>query len=217
MTTVADLILQVRELCDHVNSAFVTDAEILRMLQGAHQDLYSQIVRLNESYFVISAALNINAETIALPTDCMKVNGIDLNINNRTVTLRRFNFSERNKYDSASFQCYAHTSNMRYNIINQSIRFMPKPNASYTGTIWYTPYPTALTIGGSVDFPVAHYDGYLINTAVVQVLAKEERSTSFWKNEADEAMKMALMNIPCLDQSEPDSVTDIYNMNTIEY
>lgn len=217
MTAVADLILQVRELSDHVNSNFVTDAEILRMLNQAHQDLYSNIIRFNETYFVTSTPITITGDSIALPDDVYKVNGIDMNNGSRTVTLQRFNWSERNKYNSSPAQFYGYFTNLRYTIVNKTIKFIPRPSASYTGTLWYTPWTPALVLGGDIDFPVAQFDCAMIYAAVAQVLAKEERSTTFWEKQAKESMDMVMQSIPGRDQADTFSVTDIYNMNTTDY
>jgi hypothetical protein len=217
MTTVADLILQIREASDHVNSSFVTDPEIVRILNDAQQDVYNQIIRMNETYFVTSVALAINGETVALPNDVYKVNGIDLDNGNRTVSLRRFNFAERNKHKSSPAQFFGNLSSMRYTIVNRTIRFMPRPNAAYSGVLWYTPYMPALVLGGDCDFPIAQFSNYLTATATAAILGKEERSTSFWKGEAESAMKTILMCIPALDQGEPNQIVDIYGMNSGEF
>lgn len=215
MTSVADLITQVRTLADMTNSNFVTDTEILAMLNQGYSGAYTAIVKKDEGYFAQSVSASFVAGVYSLPSDCFKVIGVDLIHGDRTYTLKRFNFADRNKFNNTSIPF--RSGMFKYNIQGSTVTLTPNPTATYTGTLWYIPYNSALTAGGTVDFPVAQFDDYIIYSSVAQCLAKEQSSNSYWVKAADSAMKDILENIPNRDVGEPDAVIDTYSQNSSDY
>jgi len=214
---VSDLILEVRQRADMVNSQFCTDDEILGYLNQAHQDAYLAVVKASEAYFVTSAPLTVTGETAALPADCFKIVGIDHQYNSRTVSMRQFNFAERNQVKSlpGSWRVQGY-SRYRYCIVGNNLLFQPAPEAPFTTTLWYVPYTANLVAGGNLDFPVAQWDCYLINSATADCVSKEERDASYWEKEAEGSMKQIIMTASARNESEPMTVVDVYRMNTLD-
>lgn len=212
---VSDLILQVRQYADMVNSQFVTDSEILGMLNQAHQDAYLAVIRANEGYFVESTPLVVTGETVALPATCFKIVGIDHSINDRTISMRRFNFQERNQVKSlpGSWRM-AGFSKYRYTVTGNTLRFMPKPDGAFDITLYSIPFTPSLTLAGNLDFPLAQWDCYLINTAASICVAKEERDNGFWDKEASRAMQQIIESVQNRDESEPMTCVDVYRINS---
>jgi hypothetical protein len=213
---VSDLILQVRQYADMVNSSFVTDSEILGMLNQAHQDAYLAVIKANEGYFVEDSSLAVTGETVSLPVTAFKIVGVDHEINGRTVTMRRFNFQERNQVKSlpGSWRM-AGFSKYRYCITGNKIRFMPIPDCAFTATLYYIPFTPNLTLAGTLDYPVAQWDCYLINTAAAVCVAKEERDNTFWILESQKAMQQIVETVQNRDESEPMTCVDVYALNTV--
>lgn len=214
---VSDLILQVRQRADMVNSNFCTDDEILGYLNQAHQDAYQAVVKASEGYFATSAPLTVTGETAALPDDCWKVLGIDHEYNSRTVTMRRFNFADRNQVKSlpGSWRIQGY-SRFRYCLTANNVRFQPVPDAPFAATLWYVPYTPNLVAGGTLDFPVAQWDCYLIDTATAVCVAKEERDNRKWERDSEKAMAQLITNVQGRDESEPMTVVDVYRLNTLD-
>jgi hypothetical protein len=195
---------------------FVSDDEILRLINTALHDLYDEAVKASENYFVTSTPLAIAAETVALPDDVRRVSGLDLTSGGRTYTLRRFNFAERNRYKSAPANWASTDGPFRFCIVNRSLLIAPAPTGSYTCTLWYIPRFADLALGEDVLFPIDDHEDYVVAWCAAQCLAKEESDPTVQLREAAEAMKRAIDNLPRYDESEPMQVVDIYRQNTYD-
>ena len=214
---IADLIAQVRQYADMEHSLFVSDPEIVQLLNQAHQDAYLAVVKANEGYFVEpTPPITVTGETVALPSTCFKIAGIDHIHNGRTTTMRRFNFQERNQVKSVPGSWrMAGFSKYRYTVTGNNLRFMPAPDGAFEIVIHQIPFTPTLTIGGTLEFPVAQWDCYLLNSAAAACVAKEERDPSFWMKEADRAMQLLIESVQNRDESEPMICVDIYALNSL--
>lgn len=83
-----------------------------------------------------------------LPADHYKLLGVDLQYSaspSGWVSLRRFEFIERNKYaypnTATNFNGY---TNLKYRLMGDQIEFIPVPMASQLVQLWYIPEPTSL-------------------------------------------------------------------------
>src|SRR5574343_335296 len=125
--TVSALITRTRQRSNHENSAFVTDTEILSLLNRAHTELYDAIVQTNEYYFVSSHDFNIQAATAGypLPDNFYKVLGVDLHIDaERAISLKKFNFTERNKYKTTIYAPHIPASIYTYQVRDLNLEFI---------------------------------------------------------------------------------------------
>lgn len=146
--TFEDLILQVRERSDTVNSEFVSDDEIRRYLDQSMYELYDLLIqKYGNDYYISSHDITTDGTDggeFDLPADFYKLRGVDLSLpaagTNGWVTLRPFMFGERNRFVYPNTQVtFGLMGNLRYHIQGDKIRFTPTPAAGQTIRIWYVP------------------------------------------------------------------------------
>jgi len=173
MTTIAELITEVRQKADMVSSSFVTDTEILRMLNRAWQFLYETISKEGSGYISSTTLTTTSAEEYPLPADFWKILGADVVDGGRTVSLRAFNFKDRNRNSGAPSSTYP-----AYQLRNSSLRLMPAPSPGLSVTVWYTPRPILFTaVSDVVDVPYFGEE-FLAVSGAIECLAKEESDTN---------------------------------------
>jgi len=119
-----------------------------------------------------------------VPPPFFKLLGVDLSLsttNDSFVTLRPFNFSDRNRYAVPNFQSFYGVTNLRYRIIGsnpQQIWFTPIPSQGQTMQILYIPQMTQLSASGDQIFDPAGWGEYIVNDAAIKCLIKEESDVS---------------------------------------
>ena len=154
------------------DSATSIDAFINEGVQRLHEKL---VEAYGEEYVSSSASLTLNgtASDVALPTDFLKLYGVDLTVSGVVSTLRPFMRGERNAY---RYSAPAWGTIPRYSLVGGYIRFLPIPGAG-TATMYYAP-TAALLVGASdtVNFPNG-WERYVVLYAAIQCLAKEESDT----------------------------------------
>lgn len=157
--------LQAQQRSDLENNPFVSIAEWNQYISQSYKELVDLLVAAygNEYFFATNYAFGItNAQSYSLPDGTpsfqnangtqaqkfYKLLGVDLQYSSSPsgyVTLRRFEFIERNKYaypnTAINWNGY---SNLRYRIEGNSLFFIPVPMAGQTARIWYIPAPTSL-------------------------------------------------------------------------
>lgn len=170
---VSDVITRIREMADMENTQFVTDAEILRRLNQSYRRLYNEIVSNYIDYFVTSDTITtvVDQDDYSLPSDFYKLVGVDVEDDNQTYQLKRYNFSERNR------KSWAYSSPLGYILYADKLRIIPTPSSVQTLTVWYIPSVADLT---SVDSFNAYngWDQFVVEDVAVQLLAKEESDTT---------------------------------------
>ena len=154
------------------DSATSIDAFINEGVQRLHEKL---VEAYGEEYVSSSGSLTLtgSASDVALPTDFLKLYGVDLSSGGSTRTLRPFMRAERNAYRHAS---PSWETIPRYSLVGAYIRFLPIPAAG-TATIYYAPTVALLAnAGDTVNFPNG-WERYVVLYAAIQCLAKEESDT----------------------------------------
>jgi hypothetical protein len=100
------------------------------------------------------------------------------------------------------------------------IKFIPLPQQGHHVQLWY--YPQAKTLTPVVTDPTIETDrlvsilpifnDYVILDTCIQILQKEESDVSSYVREKQETVERIRMSMGTRD-TQPDSVTDIYNVN----
>jgi hypothetical protein len=200
----------VRKHADMQNTTFVQDDEILEYLNVANGGAYNAVVKANEAYFITSTPVTITNSVGNLPATCYKLISVEAEVSGQTVTLKRFNFQERNRYNKTRF-FYA-PNIYRYCMAGNQLLIKPE-DSNLTVTLWYVPYVTALVSGGSLDFPVANWDEYLVYSAAADCLAKEQSDPSVMLGRAASSLKDIESQVANRDESEPEQVVNVYKQN----
>lgn len=157
--------LQAQQRSDMVNNNSVTIPEWNQYLSQSYKELYDILISAygNEYYIANTYQfLTTSLQQYPLPdgtssfTDTTgstaskfyKLLGVDLQYSASPtgfVTLRRFEFIERNKYaypnTTTNWNGY---TNLRYRVQGNGLYFVPLPTTGQTVQVWYAPAPTSL-------------------------------------------------------------------------
>lgn len=198
--SLATLRARAQQESDLVNSDFVATTgavpEWTQLINGSYLDLYGQLVTTYEDYFVANpfsiVTDGINNQ-FALPSDFFKLRGVDLQVQgaNLWVTLKPFNFPERN----------------RFQLVNS-----PAPMSGQTLRLWYVPVPTPLAVDAdlTVDIPGLGYEEFIVLDAALKALDKEESDVSVKMARRDAIVKRIEGEAANRDAGEPSSIVDHY-------
>lgn len=219
--TLSTLRSRVRARCDMPVAGFVEDTAteldnwINRGVEILHQKLADTY---GEDYVVSSSSLSLsaNSETVALPTDLLKLLHIEYLLNGSYVTLQRFNRRSINAYRNT----YNNAPTVPvYRIEGSNLRLVPS-GAAATLRVVYVPLLQVTQSGSatilnrlaqgsdSVNFP-SGWEAYAELHAAIQCLIKEESDPTALMSEL-RRMELELETIKQhRDASQPASVVDV--------
>lgn len=201
--SLGELRLRAQQTADRVGSDFVTKTEWNAFIRIAMYELYDLLITVYEDLFASSYVYirtDGSTQNYPIPNGVnnylggtyggttgdpaqayYKMAGMDLAVNTSTVnpawvTLRRFNFIDRNKY------VYPNSTSTIYGVYNQAYRmmgdfinFIPTPAGNQTIRMWYSPKLRSLLADN--DLTTLGYSGwlrYVIVRAAKYALDKEE-------------------------------------------
>lgn len=212
------------DLADMRNSQFIDQSgaagtELIRYANMAYKDLYAQIVLSKEFYFTTTYLISVTAasDTYALPTDFYKLDGVDLALDasGRFLTLRPFQFAERNKFRSGLALTTAPFGQVfKYILVGSNIRFVPIPNSTNQVTLWYTPEPTVITaLTDTLSIPIGG-DEYMSLYIASAMLSKEESDNSQLNAKRLEVLDQMRNSLKDRDQGGPHYIVDESTLNS---
>ena len=185
--TLLELRTAARQRSDMVNSQFVTDAEFNSYINQSYFELYDVLVsKYGDNYYVApvyTITTNGTDDQYALPTSpaVYKLLGVDLALSNTTdsfVTVRPFEFIDRNRYAVPNFQSFYGLTNLRYRLNGDKIWFTPIPAANQRIRLWYVPRMTILALDTDTVDGVSGWTEYIIVDAAIKAMQKEESDVS---------------------------------------
>lgn len=216
--TLSTLRTRVRERADMSTAGFIADSatSIDAFINEGVQRLHEKLVEAyGEEYISSSASLTCtgSASDVALPSDFMKLYGVDMPISGTRRALRPYMRAERNAYREGGVTWQTVP---RYSLVGAYIRFLPIPPAC-TATIYYAPSATLLVnTSDTVNFPNG-WERYVVLYAAIQCLAKEESDTRDLRTEMQRE-EAALESIKeSRDAAYPRSVVDLDLADLTEY
>ncbi len=208
--SLGELRLRSQQTADRVNSQFVITSEWNAFIRLAMYELYDLLITSYEDLFSSETAfINTNGTTQNYPIPngydnylggtyggasgtpskaLYKLAGMDLGINtsnNAWVTLRKFNFIDRNRYvyPNSTSTIYG-VYNMAYRMMGDFFNIIPTPAGNQQIRLWYAPKLPALL--SDTDLTTIGYSGWLrypIVRAAKYALDKEESNTAHLDNE----------------------------------
>ncbi len=179
--TLETLRSQVRSRTNMENSQFVTDDECDLYINQGYEELYDYLVNSFEDYSLTSQELTLGSgDILYFSPNLYKLRGVDKKIsNNNWYSLQRFMFKDRNKYNNSPSILYENIyNNVQYNMEGDHIRFIPSEQAVGTYKIWYIPNITLLDGYVNVRSDLEKFVDYIITSASIKCLAKEESDVS---------------------------------------
>jgi len=206
---VNDLITRTRQKADMLNTDFVTDPEIVTYINEAYNRYYNTLVCTYENYYSSTSSIVLVPGTAdyALPVDCLKPLGFDLNTNGNIITLKPWQITNRNKAQYS-------TSNLPefYMLLGDDVRFLGTPQTSDTITCYYTPQPTLLALAGTVKL-LGGADEYVVLGAAISCLQKEESDVSVLEMKANQKLNDIISLLQGRNSDLPLKVTDVQFLN----
>ena len=183
-TTLAQLIVRVRQRADMVGSAFVSDAEVVDYINVAMAEIHDLLVDKYEDYYVSTTTYTLPGDNPGtLPATFYKALGVDLDAGGVSYRLKRYSFQDRNMYNSPGVVA-ARTADTRYAVQGNQIKFIPDPTMSGTVTLHYVPEAqrfssgsTSATIVSLAPAVANGYEEYVVVDAAIKCLLKEESDT----------------------------------------
>lgn len=209
--TLANLILASRQKADMVNSTFIEDPEWKDYINNSYAELYDLLVSRFEDYYSKSLSFTVSAGSVsyALPSDFYKFRGLDFNLaGNDYITVRKFNFEERNKINRILTRGLRGTSDRQYRIMGQNILFYPVDKAAGTYRMWYIPRFTPLNNSVDVLGDVMDFQEYITTDAAIKAMLKEESDASALMLHKEQ-LKQRIEAMASNRDTQPDRISDV--------
>lgn len=200
-----------------VNSQFVTDAELTGYVNNSYFELYDLLVqKYGDNYYVASPfpITTTSAQQYALPSDFLKLLGVDIRDGSDWVTMRSFTFGERNKYTKALTAPRYGATHLRYRINGDNLWLMPQPDAGLSLQVWYVPRMTELSLDADVAKGVSGWLEYVIVDAAIKCLQKEESDVSVLLAQKQALIQRIESAAGSRDAGAPPRVVDVYATDT---
>lgn len=175
---------------DMKSSGFISDTQILGIINEAYAELYDELVSSYENYFATTQDLTLiqGTDSYSLPTDFYKMLGVDYQVNNNAyITLMPYNESERNA---------ALTTNVT--IPSGVIRLR------------YVPAPTIFTSLSSTMDAVAGWDRLLTLLTAIDMLDAEESASGALTRKYERTLQRVRDMAAPRDAGMPATVSDVY-------
>jgi hypothetical protein len=215
--SLAELKQQARQRADMVNSNFVDDVELTGYINNSIAELHDILCEAYGSdYFVLSVEDTIvsNQSDYTLPTDFYELKGVDIRVNNDAwLTVRRFNFNERNRDSDFNVWDFAGVTNVRYRLVGNKLKFSPVPDRNATYRLWYVPVATKLVNDTDTLDDLNAYSEYVIVDAAIKMMQKEESDVMFLAAQKTALEKRIRDKSLNRDAGQAGTVSDIYAEN----
>lgn len=181
-TTLGNMRLEAQQRCDKVNSLFYTTQEWNSMISQSYKELWDILAqKFGDDYFVATPYLyttGSNVQLYPLPPDFKALLGVDVALNpgdpNSWISLRQFEFIQRNLYNYPNVYTFYGITNLRYRLNGNNLMIVPVTQAGQTIRIWYVPRPNQLINDTDTVDAVAGWEEYIIADACIKALGKEE-------------------------------------------
>lgn len=215
--TLVELRTQSRQRADMENSNFVSDSELNNYINNSIAELHDILIQAYDSdYYIETSEFQTvsDQQDYDLPTDFYKLRGVDVKLNNDDfVTVRKFNFNERNRFDAFVIWDFLGAPAIRYRLLGSKIRFTPKPDKEVTVRLWYVPLATKLVNDTDSLDDFNAYSEYVIVDAAIKMMQKEESDVTVLLAEKAALKRRIEEAANNRDAARPSSISDIYNEN----
>jgi flagellar biosynthesis/type III secretory pathway chaperone len=205
---------QARQRADMETSSFVSDSELTSYINASIAELHDILIQsYGEDYFVTSSTFaTVNGtEAYALPSTLYKLHGVDISINgDEFLTIKRFNFNERNRFTDSVGWTAAGIPSIRYRIVGANIMFTPVPDGSSTVKLWFSPLAVKLVVDSDSLNDFNQYSEYIVVDAAIKMMQKEESDVSVLMAQKQALLQRITYASQNRDAGEPEAVSDVY-------
>lgn len=215
-TTVGNLILEAQQRTNKENSQFYTTQELTSMVSQSFKELYDKLITAyGDDYEVATPytwTTGQNQQLYPLPTDFYKSLLVEVALNpqdpNSYVTLKQFNFIQKNLYNYPNQYTMYGITNLRYRLNGNNLMLVPQTQGGQTIRMWYAPRPSQLLNPTDIVDGVAGWEEYLIADVCIKMLAKEESDVSVFAAQKAEMNKRIDEMAKNRNLGEPQTVSD---------
>lgn len=221
-TTLGTIRTAAQQRSDFLNSNFITTAEWNSYINASMFELYDILVqKFGDDYFVAipytyttSSQINplTQASTYQLPGDFYKGLGVEVALNpndpNSWVTLRKFEFIQRNLWNYPNVYTFYGITNLRYRFNGNNLMIVPIPSSGQTVRIWYVPRLSYLINDADTLDAVSGWEEYIITDVCIKALTKEESDASVFIAQKNALLKRIEEVAENRDIGEPETVSD---------
>jgi hypothetical protein len=206
---VSNLITGARQRADMLATQFVTDAEVLALLDNSYRKFYNEVINKYQNYFVSEQNVTLvpNQEDYDLPSDLLKVLGVDVLSGGKSFTMMPWSLNERNRLITGWVG-----RPIRYILKGSKIKLTPTPTTTDTVKIYYVPAPAELTSGSSVEV-FNGFDEYIMIDTAIMLKQKEEADVQVLLIQKQELKQLIFDTMAGRDAGFPEKVTDIARLN----
>jgi hypothetical protein len=226
-TTVGNIRLQAQQRCDRVNSNFITQQEWNSYINESYKELYDILIqKFGNDYFMAIPYTYTTSGTVdpvskaslyPLPPDFYKLMGTEVALNptdpNSWVTLKKFEFIQRNLWNFPNVYTFYGVTNLRYRLNGNNLMLVPIPSSGQTVRIWYAPRPNQLLNDTDLLDMVSGWEEYIIADICIKAMAKEESDVSVFNTQKAALMVRIEQAAENRDVGEPEVVSDSKTRN----
>lgn len=220
-TTVGNLRLECQQRINKENSQFYTNQEWNSMISQSFKELWDILQqKFGDTYFVAlpyEYTTNQQLQFYQLPADFKALLGVDIALNgqdpNSWITLRQFEFAQRNLFNYPNIFTFYGVTNLRYRLMGNQLMIIPAPSSGLTFRIWYVPRPSQLIADTDTVDAVSGWEEYLVTDCCIKALAKEESDVTVYAAQKLLLMKRIEEASANRNIGEPQRVVDIRRIN----
>jgi len=216
--SLASIETQVRQRAQMENSTFITSAEMLSYINASGCELYELLVAARGKEYYLSSQTIVTTSGVsgyALATNFYEVVGIDLAVGGRSVTLQRYEFAERNRFQNPVV--VPALTPLVYGIEGTTLRLLPTPTSAQTVTVWYVPAPTLYTTTDSTFDGIAGWEEYIVVDCAIRCLQKQESDVSAFMAQKEQLRRRIQSMATMRDRSQAPRVTDVTIVDDVNW
>jgi hypothetical protein len=177
--TFLDLKTQARYRADMTNSNFIDATLEATTINDCARDLYLTIATALEDYYVAptqTLTLPQGQESVAIPDDCFKFKGVDINEGSGWIPLKSYSFANRINNES-TVVILSNEGYPRYRIMGRKLFINPQYAGQYR--LWYIPDFTDMSDDDDeLDLEMNRFWEIIALNAAIKYLHNEESDTS---------------------------------------
>lgn len=220
-TTLGNIRLYAQQRADRVNSSFFTTQELNTYINQSYFELYDILIQaFGDDYFVASPysfTTNGTDQLYPLPSDFYKLLGVEVSLSpsdpNSWVSLRQFEFIQRNLWNYPNIYTFYGVTNLRYRLNGNNLYIVPIPTSNQSLRIWYAPRPSQLIKDTDTMDSVSGWQEYIIADVAAKMWIKEETDPSPFMIQKEALLKRITEVSHNRNLSEAQTVSDSKSMN----
>lgn len=215
-TTVGNLRLESQQRINRENSDFYTNQEWNSMISQSYKELWNILEqKFGDDYFVAQPYTYTTQQGLQfypLPLDFKALLGVEVALNpqdpNSWISLRQFEFVQRNLYNYPNVYTFYGITNLRYRLNGNNLYIIPNPQSGQTIRIWYVPRPNQLINDTDTVDAVAGWEEYIVADVCIKALAKEESDVSIFAAQKTALIKRVEEEAENRNIGDPQKVSD---------